>query len=69
MSTNMQTISFTVEPDLFNQVLEKVDALAIEQKSSRSEIIRQLLYNYFGIVPGSKSYNCSRSIKRRKLQR
>jgi len=27
MSTNMQTFSLTVEPDLFNQVLEKVDKL------------------------------------------
>jgi len=69
MSTNMQTFSLTVEPDLFNQVLEKVDKLAIEQKSSRSEIIRQVLYTHFGIIPGLKSYNCSRSIKRRKLQR
>jgi hypothetical protein len=48
---NTQTISLSVEPGDFNKVLELVDAIVIEQKSSRSAVMRSILYDYFGIVP------------------
>ena len=47
---NTQIISFNVEPEYFNKVLERIDAIAVEQKSSRSAVFRGILYDHFGIV-------------------
>ena len=47
---NTQIISFNVEPEDFNKVLERIDAIAVEQKSSRSAVFRDILYDHFGIV-------------------
>ena len=40
---NTQIISFNVEPEDFNKVLERIDAIAVEQKSSRSAVFRDIL--------------------------
>lgn len=47
---NTQTISLSVEPGDFNKILDRVDALVVEKKSSRSAVIREILYDHFGIV-------------------
>jgi Ribbon-helix-helix protein, copG family. len=46
---NMRQIPITVEPE-FDEVLEKIDAIAKERDSSRSAVIREILYQQFNIV-------------------
>jgi hypothetical protein len=62
---NTQTISLSVEPGDFNKVLERVDAIVIEQKSSRSAVMRSILYDYFGIMPQdpAKRLDFSKAVK------
>lgn len=35
----------------FGQVLAEIDRTVVEQKSSRSAVVRDILYDYFGIIP------------------
>ena len=61
----MQPFAITVEPGSFNEVLKKVDEIAIEKKTNRSAVLRQIWYDYFGIkVDDSKAFNCSRLIEK-----
>lgn len=47
--TRLQPFAITVEPELFNQVLEKIDPIAAKTKTNRSAVIRGILYEHFGI--------------------
>lgn len=35
----------------FDQVLAEIDRTVIEQQSSRSAVVRDILYDHFGIIP------------------
>jgi len=35
----------------FGQVLAEIDRTVLEQQSSRSAVVRNILYDYFGIIP------------------
>lgn len=35
----------------FGQVLAEIDRTVVEQKSSRSAVVRDILYDHFGIIP------------------
>ncbi len=41
--------TFSVEPKAFSPVVEKIDEIAIERHTSRSEVIADILFNHFGI--------------------
>lgn len=45
----MQMFAFSV-PKEFEQVLEKVDQIVIETKTSRSDVVRNILFDHFGIT-------------------
>lgn len=67
--TRLKPYTLSAEPELFGQVLEKADQQAIEQKTNRSAILREILYSHFGIVEDEKRIkplNCARIIKSRK---
>ena len=68
MTNNMQVFSLTVEPEFFNQVLERVDVLAIKQNSNRSAIIRQALYDCFEVKVTTKTNNYAKIIKKRRME-
>lgn len=38
----------------FGQVLAKIDRTVIEQQSSRSAVVRDILYDHFGITPENR---------------
>jgi hypothetical protein len=35
----------------FGQVLTEIDRTVVEQQSSRSAVVRDILYDHFGIIP------------------
>lgn len=69
MTTNVQPFAFAVEPEYFNEVLERVDAIALEQNSNRSAVLRQIVYDYFGIKTESRSRNLTRMIKQQRMMK
>jgi predicted solute-binding protein len=44
---------FSVEPTAFSPVVEKLDKIAIDKHTSRSEVIVDILFNHFGISNNS----------------
>jgi hypothetical protein len=38
----------------FDQVLAEIDRTVIEQQSSRSAVVRDILYDHFGIIPENR---------------
>jgi hypothetical protein len=52
--------AISTEPG-FERAIEMIDQMAIEQKSSRSAVTRELLYNILGIEPLPKSGKINRS--------
>jgi hypothetical protein len=46
---------FSVEPEAFSPVIEKIDEIAINKHTSRSEVIKDILFGHFGI-PNTNSY-------------
>ena len=47
--TQAKIYNFSAEPTAFRKVVEKIDSLAIDRHTSRSEVIVNILYNYFGL--------------------
>lgn len=45
---NLKIFSIAIEPD-FNKVLEKLDEQAAKECSSRSALVREILYEHYGI--------------------
>jgi hypothetical protein len=41
--------AFCVEPKAFSPVIDKIDKIAIERHTSRSEVIADILYRHFGM--------------------
>ena len=49
VSPNSKIYTFCTEPRAFSPVIEKLDELAIEQHTSRSRVIANILFDHFGI--------------------
>lgn len=64
----LKPYTLSAEPELFEQVIEKLDKIAVEQETNRSAILRGIIYDHFGIENDKriKPLNCARSIKSRK---
>jgi predicted solute-binding protein len=46
---NSKVYGFSAEPTAFNPVIEKIDKIAIDKHTSRSEVITDILLNHFGM--------------------
>jgi metal-responsive CopG/Arc/MetJ family transcriptional regulator len=63
---NQETFSVGISPD-FRRVVDRIDEIAIEQQSSRSAVVRSILYDYFGLAPeNDRANNWSTVIQERK---
>lgn len=40
---------FSAEPEAFNPIIKRIDEIAIEKHTSRSEVIADILLNHFGM--------------------
>jgi len=47
--TRAKVYNFSAEPTAFRKVVEKIDNLAIDRHTSRSEVIVEILSNYVGL--------------------
>jgi hypothetical protein len=44
-----KVFAFCVEPTAFSPVIDKIDKIAIERHTSRSEVIVDILFRHFGM--------------------
>jgi hypothetical protein len=61
---------FCVEPEAFSPVIQKIDQIAIERHTSRSDVISDILFSYFGIenISNYKKFDFSNQRIRRNRQ-
>lgn len=66
---NHETFSVGISPD-FQRVVDRIDKIVVEQGSSRSAVVRSILYDYFGLVPenSGRTNNWSTVIQERKVE-
>lgn len=63
-----EIFSVGISPD-FRRVVDRIDEIVVEQGSSRSAVIRNILYDYFGLVPeNDRTNNWSTVIQERKAE-
>jgi len=66
-----KVIAFCVEPTAFSPIAQKLNEIAIERHTSKSEVIADILFSYFGIQNTNtcksdrKTLDFSAQIKRR----
>jgi hypothetical protein len=46
---NSKVYGFSAEPAAFDPVIDKIDQIAMERHTSRSEVITDILLNHFGM--------------------
>lgn len=68
MSKHMKLVAITVEPE-FDAVLERADAIAKARNSSRSAVLREILYNHFGVeAPKTLSRSSVNRLSKRQVE-
>lgn len=56
--------SFSAEPEVFDPIMKKIEALAIEQRASRSFIIARIILDYFNVENNcERPYDYSKRIR------
>lgn len=50
---NQETFSVGISPD-FRRVVDRIDEIVVDHGSSRSAVVKEILYNHFGLVPETK---------------
>lgn len=62
----LETFAIGISPD-FKRVVDRIDKIVVEQQSSRSAVVRSILYDYFGMTPeNDRTNNWSTVIQERK---
>lgn len=68
MIKHMKMVAICVEPE-FDVVLEKADAIAKDLDSSRSAVLREILYNHFGVpIPNTLTRSSVNRLSKRQVE-